>query len=197
MSDMNPDQALDALMQGNSRFVDGTQQHNDHADARTRGAVGQSPFAGIIRCADSRVSPELVFDQSLGDLFVCGVAGNLPTTEIIASLEYTVAMLGTPLLVVMGHSGCGAVGATLDHEDDVSALPGHLAELASQILPAVQDARGSEDRLSASIESNVRRGVQRLLEASDIIADAVRRNGCRVVGGVYDLGSGRFSLLDD
>ncbi len=109
---MTPDQALNALMDGNRRFVDGTQQHNDHAAARTRGVDGQSPFAGIIRCADSRVAPELVFDQSLGDLFVCAVAGNLPTTEVMASLEYTVAMLKTPLIVIMGHSSCGAVDAT-------------------------------------------------------------------------------------
>lgn len=194
---MTPDQALKALLDGNQRFVDGTQQHNDHADARTRGADGQSPFAGIIRCADSRVAPELVFDQSLGDLFVCAVAGNLPTTEVMASLEYTVAMLKTPLIVIMGHSSCGAVDATLAHEDDVSALPGHLSELASQILPAVQDARDAEDRLACAIESNVRRGIQRLLEASDIIADAVRNDTCRVVGGVYDLATGRFTLLDD
>ena len=194
---MTPDQALNALMDGNRRFVDGTQQHNDHAAARARGADGQSPFAGIIRCADSRVAPELVFDQSLGELFVCAVAGNLPTTEVMASLEYTVAMLKTPLVVVMGHSSCGAVDATLAHEDDVSALPGHLPELASQILPAVQDARDAEDRLACAIESNVRRGIQRLLEASDIIADAVRNDTCRVVGGVYDLATGRFTLLDD
>ena len=194
---MTPDQALNALMDGNRRFVDGAQQHNDHAAARARGVDGQSPFAGIIRCADSRVAPELVFDQSLGDLFVCAVAGNLPTTEVMASLEYTVAMLKTPLIVIMGHSSCGAVDATLAHEDDVSALPGHLSELASQILPAVQDARDAEDRLACAIESNVRRGIQRLLEASDIIADAVRNDTCRVVGGVYDLATGRFTLLDD
>ena len=194
---MTPDQALNALMDGNRRFVDGAQQHNDHAAARARGVDGQSPFAGIIRCADSRVAPELVFDQSLGDLFVCAVAGNLPTTEGMASLEYTVAMLKPPLIVIMGHSSCGAVDATLAHEDDVSALPGHLSELASQILPAVQDARDAEDRLACAIELNVRRGIQRLLEASDIIADAVRNDTCRVVGGVYDLATGRFTLLDD
>lgn len=194
---MTPDQALEVLLDGNQRFVDSTQQHNNHAAARTRTVDGQSPFAGIVRCADSRVAPELVFDQSLGELFVCAVAGNLPTTEVIASLEYTVAMLKTPLIVIMGHSSCGAVDATLAHEEDVSALPGHLAELASQILPAVQDARNAENRLAASIESNVRRGVQRLLDASDIIADAAREDRCRVVGGVYDLSSGRFTLLDD
>ena len=132
---MTPDQALEVLLDGNQRFVDSTQQHNNHAAARTRTVDGQSPFAGIVRCADSRVAPELVFDQSLGELFVCAVAGNLPTTEVIASLEYTVAMLKTPLIVIMGHSSCGAVDATLAHEEDVSALPGHLAELASQILP--------------------------------------------------------------
>lgn len=184
-------------MDGNGRFVDGTQRHNDHAAARTRGVEGQSPFAGIIRCADSRVSPEIVFDQSLGDLFVCAVAGNVPTTEVIASLEYAVGTLKTPLIVIMGHSTCAAVDATLAHEDDVTALPGHLADLASQILPAVQDARNAEDRLASAIESNVRRGVERLLSESSIIAEAVERNACRVVGGVYDLSTGLFTLLNN
>ena len=191
-----PDEAIDALMQGNNRFIGNTADPHDHLAARDRTTSGQSPFAAVIRCADSRVAPEIVFDRTIGELFVCGVAGNLPTPEIIASLEYSVGILKSPLVVVMGHSGCGAVHAAIEHEDDVTALPGGLPNLVTHILPATAVSRGAEDRLSAAIEINVRNGVRRILDDSSLISEAVDAGRCKVVGGVYDLASGRFTLVE-
>ena len=190
-----PDEAIDALMQGNRRFIENAADAHDHLAARDRTTSSQSPFAAVIRCADSRVAPEIVFDRTIGELFVCGVAGNLPTPEIIASLEYSVGILKSPLVVVMGHSGCGAVHAAIEHEDDVTALPGGLPDLVTHILPATAASRGAEDRLSTAIEINVRNGVQRIAEESSLISDAVKAGTCRIVGGVYDLASGRFDFV--
>lgn len=192
----NPDEAVDALMKGNQRFIDGAVDTHDHQAAQQRGASGQSPFAAFIRCADSRVAPEIVFDQTIGELFICGVAGNIPTPEIIASLEFSVAVLKSSLVVVMGHSKCGAVEAAITHEDDVMALPGGLPNLVSEILPASMASRGAEDRLAAAIEINVRNGVKQVTKESTVIAEAVDAGQCKVVGGVYDLASGRFTLVE-
>ena len=191
----NPDEAIQALIEGNERFIKGSMHNHDHEAARRRGAVGQSPFAAFIRCADSRVAPELVFDQTIGDLFVCGIAGNIPTPEIIGSLEYSVAMLKTPLVVVMGHSNCGAVESAMQHEHDPGSLPGHLAGLVSNILPACIESRNAEDRLAKAIEINVLNAMKQVNDNSTVIAEAVDSGACKVVGGVYDLESGMFTLV--
>ena len=190
-----PDEAIEALMRGNRRFVEKAAAPHDHPAARERNTAGQSPFAAVIRCADSRVAPEIVFDRTIGELFVCGVAGNLPTPEIIASLEYSVGILKSPLVVVMGHSGCGAVHAAIEHEEDVSALPGGLPDLVTHILPATAASRGAEDRLATAIEINVRNGVCKIVDDSSLISEAVDAGRCKVVGGVYDLATGQFNLV--
>ena len=184
-------------MEGNRRFIEGDMHGHDHQAAKERGASGQSPYAAFIRCADSRVAPEIVFDQTIGELFVCGVAGNIPTPEIIASLEYSVAVLKSSLVVVMGHSNCGAVDAAITHENDVMALPGNLPNLITELLPASMAARGAEDRLATAIKINVQNGVNQLPKESTVIAEAVDSGKCKVVGGVYDLETGRFALVDD
>ncbi len=183
-------------MQGNQRFIHGAAESHDHLAARDRTTSGQSPFAAIIRCADSRVAPEIVFDQTIGELFVCGVAGNIPTPEIIASLEYAVGILKSPLVLVMGHSSCGAVHASIEHEHDVTALPGGLPALVNHILPATAASRGAEDRLAAAVEINVQNGVKQVTKESTVISEAVEAGQCKVVGGVYDLASGRFTLVE-
>lgn len=193
-----PDAALKELMAGNNRYLQGQMQSHNLPAARTGLAAGQAPIAGVIRCADSRVAPEIVFDQPLGDLFVCGVAGNIPTMEIIASLEYTVAVLGSKLIVVMGHSSCGAVDAALTHRNDSSALPGSLPELIDQIIVpcAIDIDPTAPGALDTAIACNARHGISGLLRRSRVLFDAVKKGDLKIVAGVQDLKSGRFTLLD-
>ncbi|MEE2907006.1 MAG: carbonic anhydrase [Planctomycetota bacterium] len=191
----NPDQAIEELMKGNRRFIDGDMQDHDYLAAKRRGSSGQSPYAAFIRCADSRVAPEIVFDQTIGELFVCGVAGNIPTPELIASLEFSVGTLGSSLVVVMGHSNCGAVDTAIQFENNFNELPGELPNLMAHFLPAVIESRGAENRLEKAIELNARFGAERLTKESVVLADAVESGKCKIVSGVYDLDTGRFALM--
>lgn len=186
---------LDELMKGNERYVSGKAGDHDLIAARKILAHGQNPSTAIIRCADSRVAPELVFDMALGELFVCGVAGNIPTDEIVASLEYAVSNLGTELIVVMGHSDCGAVGAALSHQNSIDSLPGNLPGLLSQILPSVLAVgKTSDDALSASIKRNAMDGAGRIPKMSTVVDSSIREGKVGIVSGVYDLSSGQFIL---
>ena len=194
----NPDQVLKDLMEGNARFVSGSPQTVDHASIRKQLENSQSPDVIVLRCADSRVSPEIVFDQPLGALFVCAIAGNIATSEVVASMEYSVANLGSSLIVVMGHSECGAVDATLKNYEDTDALPGSLPGLVNQILPAVLKQRASEtDALAAAIRTNAELTGKRLSKMSEILHDAQTGGKLRIVSGVYKLDSGRFELNPD
>ncbi len=186
---------LDDLMAGNARYVDGKRRDHDLAAARRGLTGGQQPKTAVIRCADSRVAPELVFDQSLGELFVCGVAGNIPTAEIMASIEYAVLNLGTELILVMGHSGCGAVEATISHQSDLDATPGNLPGLLSQILPSVLKAQaGGGDKLARCIAQNARDAATRLGKMSAVVDDAIQAGKLGVASGVYQLDSGKFEV---
>ena len=183
-------------MAGNQRFVDGSAVDHDHKATREELSGVQRPIA-IVLDADSRTSPEIVFDQGIGDLFVCAVAGNVPTSELVASMEYAVSMLGTPLIVVMGHSGCGAVTAAIKTIAESASLPGALPDLISLITPAatqVEDIQG-EMAVSEAIAINVANGVERITEMSPIIRQAVESGQVRIIGGVHDLASGRFERL--
>jgi carbonic anhydrase len=191
-STLTPDQALAQLMEGNQRFVE-RRRLNPHQDAArlTEVASGQAPFAAILSCADSRVVPEIVFDQGIGDLFVVRVAGNIAITEDIASEEFAVGVLGTPLLMVLGHERCGAVEAALKGGE----LPGVIESLVFAIRPAVQASEGeSGDRLANAIKANVRLQVQRL-QTSSVIASALQEGKLKVVGAYYDLDTGEISLV--
>lgn len=196
-SPATPADAISELMAGNTRYVEGRAESHNLPAARAGLAEGQAPFASIIRCADSRVSPEIVFDQPLGELFVCAVAGNVPTPEIIASLEYGVAVLGCKVIVVMGHSSCGAVSAALENRDDTSVLPGSLPALIDQIVvPCAETADlDAPDALDKAIACNAHEGIGRLLNGSEVIAKAVKDGTLCVVSGVQDLKTGRFTLL--
>ncbi|MCP4759864.1 MAG: carbonic anhydrase [Planctomycetes bacterium] len=193
----SPDAAMAELVAGNGRYIDGRSESHNLPSARGGLAAGQSPFAAIIRCADSRVAPEIVFDQPLGELFVCGVAGNIPTAEIIASLEYGVAVLGCKAIVIMGHSACGAVDAAMEHRHDTNALPGNLPQLIDQIvIPCTVNADPkAPGALDAAIACNAKEGVERLMRGSQIIADAVKAGSLKIFAGVQDLKTGRFSLV--
>ncbi len=193
---LSPDAALDRLMQGNARYVDGVAKRHDFKAEREALAHGQNPFAAILGCADSRIAPEYAFDAARGDLFVVRVAGNFANTDAIASLEYAVAMLGVPLIMVLGHGSCGAVDATIKSVDGGPPLPGHLPSLVKAIAPAVDATRGKPgNRLANAIDENVVLNVRAVASATPILSQAVANATVRVVGGVYDLATGKVRML--
>jgi carbonic anhydrase len=193
---LSPDAALDRLMRGNKRYVDGANQHHDFRHERDALSKGQNPFAAVLSCADSRIAPEFCFDTARGDVFVCRVAGNFANDDIIASLEYAVAVLKTPLIVVLGHDSCGAVDATIKSVKDGTTLPGHLPMLVAAIKPAVEAAKNQGgDLLGDAIRTNVKLNVEKLQSASPILNAAVGDKSLRVVGGVYRLASGKVDLI--
>ena len=187
---LSPDAALKQLMDGNARFVSGktTAGGHDLTALKQRLEQKQEPFAGLLSCADSRVPVEIVFDQTLGDLFVTRVAGNIITPEIIGSLEYGVAVLGTKVIMVLGHSNCGAVKAAVAGE----AVPGQISSLYAHIQPAVDEA-GHDYK--AVTKANARIQAKLLSQASPVISEKIKEGALKVVAGYYDIGSGRVTLL--
>ncbi|HAP08189.1 MAG TPA: hypothetical protein DCR20_10205 [Planctomycetaceae bacterium] len=185
---LNREQAFRRILDGHWRYLQNERQqiHVTHED-RQRHAEGQFPFAAILGCADSRVSPEVIFDQGQGDLFVVRVAGNVLGEFEQASLEYAVQNLGVRLVLVMGHEQCGAVKAAIGG----TVIPGVLGQLINEIRPAVEQAQGQDgDLLNNAIRSNVCHTVDMLLERSAAIRDLVAAGEVRVIGLVYDLASG-------
>jgi len=163
-------------MEGNARYVEGKMKPHDFISERPALALGQNPFAGILGCADSRVGPEYAFDVGRGDVFVCRVAGNFADDYSIASFEYTVAVLGTPFILVLGHSKCGAVDAAVKAVKDGKEFAGHIPLLIDAIRPAVKAAQDQAgDLLDNAIKQNVILNVERLKTASPILSDAVQR----------------------
>jgi carbonic anhydrase len=195
------DQALARLKQGNDRYVQNAMMHQDFAAERKALAGGQNPFAGILTCADSRVSPEFTFDQGLGDLFVVRVAGNFAEDNGIASFEYAVKFLGVRLLVVLGHEKCGAVDSAIKAMKDGAVLPGHLPELVEHITPAVKAAMNEpgdvlpRDLLANAIRENVLLNVTKLKTASPILSEYVGKGVLHVTGGIYHLATGRVEWV--
>jgi carbonic anhydrase len=187
---LNPDTALTQLMDGNKRFTSGrvTLLEQNLATLRRSVIDKQEPFAAVLSCADSRVPVELVFDQSIGRIFVARLAGNVVTPEIIGSLEYGAAVLGTKVILVLGHSSCGAVKATIQAEE----VPGQISTLFPHIQPAVQQA-GSD--LAAVTKANARIQARLLREASTVISGLAKENKVKVVAGYYDLSTGAVELL--
>ncbi|ERF86221.1 carbonic anhydrase [Bradyrhizobium viridifuturi] len=193
-----PDAALDRLVKGNLRYVEGVSRRHDFKHEREALATGQNPFAGILSCADSRIAPEYAFDTGRGDLFVCRVAGNFASDEMIASLEYGSSVLGVPLFMVLGHDSCGAVDAAIKSLKDNSTLPGHLPSLVSAITPAVKATEGRPgDRLANAIRQNVIDNVAKLKTATPILSAAVDQGKLRIVGAVYRLTDGKVELVAD
>ena len=189
-SAMTPDGAIKALMEGNKRFMSGklTSFDEDLKILRQHTEGGQQPFVGVLSCADSRVPVELVFDQSIGHIFVARVAGNVITPEIIGSMEYGAAVLGIKAILVLGHSSCGAVDATIKGK----AVPGQISSLFPHIQPGVD--QGGMDSAAAT-KANASIQAKLLSEASTVIAPMVKNDQFKVVAGYYDLGSGAVSLL--
>ena len=187
---LSPDSALAQLMDGNSRFMRGglTSFEEDLTILKQKTVAKQEPFAAVLSCADSRVPVELVFDQSIGHLFVCRVAGNICTPEIIASLEYGTAVLGVPLIMVLGHDGCGAVKASID----AKPVPGQIGALYAPLRPGVE--RAGPD-LTATIKANAQIQADLLRTASSVIAERIADGKIKVIASYYELESGRVTQL--
>jgi carbonic anhydrase len=199
---VTPSAALAKLLAGNARYAAGRVLHPDADLARRRVlAGGQQPFATIVSCADSRVPPELVFDQGLGDLFVIRVAGNVVDDAVIASAEYAVIHLGCPLIMVLGHQKCGAVTATieaLDGKGSAEDAETHIGALARLIAPAVKAVpKTAPDRLDAAVVENARRSAAQLLAESRPLRERVRAGRLKVVSARYGLEDGKVSGLKD
>ena len=186
-------QALGRLLEGNKRFGAGTPHHPDHITDIRRGLVnGQEPLAAVLTCADSRVPPVDVFDQGLGDLFVVRVAGNLINDHILGSIEYAVSHLHTPLVMVMGHSSCGAVTAVAQGVK----LSGHIASLTPPIDTALKRAKGQEGDLVNNAAKELAMSTAKQIALSEpIIGDMVHENKVLVVASYYDLDTGEVNLL--
>jgi carbonic anhydrase len=193
---LSPDASLDRLVKGNARYVEGVSLRHDFKHEREALAGGQNPYAAILSCADSRIAPEYAFDSGRGDLFVCRVAGNFANTESIASLEYAVAVLNVPAILVLGHDSCGAVDAAIKSLKDDTTLPGHLPSLVTGLAPAVKAVlpQGG-DTLAKAIRQNVIDTIAKLSSATPILSAAVEQRKIRVVGGIYRLESGRVDMV--
>jgi len=178
-------------MEGNERFVQGrlTSLDEDLAILKEHTVAKQEPFASVLACADSRVPVELIFDQTIGHVFVSRVAGNVCTSEIIASLEYGAAVLGVPIIMVLGHDGCGAVKATIDGKP----VPGQISALYAPLRPAIE--RAGQD-LTAAIKANAQIQADLLRTASPVIAALIKTGKMKVVAAYYDLASGKVTVLD-
>jgi carbonic anhydrase len=192
-------EALQRLRDGNRRFVADELEHpHESRDWRAAIETGQHPFAVILGCADSRVPPELVFDQGFGDLFVVRVAGNIVDVDVTASVEYAVDHLDTRLVVVMGHTQCGAVKAALDHLTDSMAEPDEVVSLLYRIEPALKDLPRELDpqhKADLAVKHNVELAVQRLSQVPDLMK-SLKSGKLTIVGGVYDMHSGKVEFLE-
>lgn len=188
----DPDTALQKLMDGNQRFTQHHPQYPDQSEARlTEVSQAQHPFATILSCADSRVPAELVFDQGIGDIFDVRVAGNISTPETLGSIEYAVALLGTPVLMVLGHERCGAVTAAVQGE----ALPGDIGSFVKAILPAVERVKGKAgDTVDNAVTANVLYQIEQLTR-SPLLSERLQSGALKIVGGRYDLDTGRVTIV--
>ena len=191
------ERALRRLMQGNARYRANHMNMRDYAAGRAARVATHRPIASVLSCSDARVAPEFLFDQGPGDLFVVRVAGNVLTDEGLASLEYAAQFLGSPLIFVLGHAGCGAVEAAIKTVQDNASLPGHLPGLIDRVKPAVVAAEATHpaNLLNAAIAENVRRTTQAVGTAPPLLAAMVSDGRVKVAGGVYDIATGAVSLV--
>jgi carbonic anhydrase len=196
----NPDEVLQRLIDGNNRFAEGKLLHAGRTPKDFQAlAEGQAPLAIVVACADSRVAPEIIFDQGVGDLFVVRVAGNIVVNAgpfVKGSIEYGVAELGTRLILVLGHTQCGAVKAAITHIEANDGLPGSINDLINPIRPFVKAVAGQGgDKLAKVTKANVVAGVKQLEGLNPILAPLVKKGELKVVGGVYQLATGKIEIF--
>jgi carbonic anhydrase len=189
---LSPDAALQKLMKGNQRFVRQQPQHPDQSQARLQEvAQAQYPFAAILSCADSRVPAEIVFDQGIGNIFDVRIAGNIVTPEALGSIEYAVVLLGTPVLMVLGHERCGAVTAAVQNE----TLLGDIGSFVRAIKPAVERVKNkSGNAVENAVVANVQYQIERL-KRSRLLTERLQSGKLKIVGGRYDLDTGSVTMI--
>ncbi|MEQ8700624.1 MAG: carbonic anhydrase [Bauldia litoralis] len=187
---------MQRLIDGNARYVANKPINTDFSVNRSKRSAGQAPFAAIVSCADSRVAPELIFDQGPGDLFVVRVAGNFINEDGLASLEFGTAVLGLKLIVVLGHTACGAVVATIDVIENGTELPGHLPSLANALKPAVESAMAAkpDDLLAAATMENAKLNAAYAASAGPILSDLKTSGKLGTAAAVYDLDTGKVEF---
>jgi carbonic anhydrase len=187
------EQALQRLIAGNDRFVADQSIHPDQTkERRVALAGGQTPFAIVLTCSDSRVSPELFFDQGLGDLFVIRNAGNVLDDHVIGSMEYAVEHLHVPLIVVVGHEKCGAVTAAVAGGE----VPGHLHSVTDDIAPAVEQSKNLPgDKVDNAVRANAQRAAEILMHVEPVLKEAASRTNLLIVAARYDLATGKIQIL--
>lgn len=193
---MTPDAALKRLMAGNKRYVDGKANTHDFSQTRAALTKGQNPFASILSCADSRISPELCFNEGRGDLFVNRLAGNYVSTDILASIEYGAAVLNAPVILVLGHTECGAVKAAIKADTDNANFPGHIHTITTSLRGAVKAGqKNGGDLLTATTLENIKINVAMLKDSTPLLRKLVEDKKLIVVGGLYHLETGKVELL--
>ncbi|MFG2836051.1 carbonic anhydrase [Streptomyces zaomyceticus] len=192
-----PRDAFDLLMSGNQRFVSGASEHpNQDAARRTETAPSQKPFAVLFGCSDSRLAAEIIFDRGLGDLFVVRTAGHVAGTEVLGSLEFGVAVLNAPLVVVLGHDSCGAVAAACSALENGKTPGGFVRDVVERVTPSVLAARAAgREKPEEILAEHIEHTVDLLLERSRILADAVAAGRLGVVGLSYRLADGSAQLV--
>jgi carbonic anhydrase len=193
---ITPDEALHRLLEGNARYAANKLDAKDFAAGRAARARAQYPVAAILSCADSRVAPELVFDQGPGDLFVVRVAGNYLSSDSLASIEYAVGVLKVPLIMVLGHTECGAIKAAINEIKQPAPLPGHIWDIVDAVRPGIAkvvQANGDQMLVNA-IGANVDYNVSRLATAQPVVSEAVRGGSVKVAGAVYELATGKVLI---
>ena len=190
--DITPDKALQELLDGNDRFAKRKRRNPDQSYSRlVEVAKGQKPFASILGCADSRVPSEIVFDQGLGDLFVCRIAGNIATTQQIGSLEFGSLVLGSKVIMVVGHERCGAVQAAMKGDP----VPGQIGSLLEAIKPSVESSKDQPgDKLENACKANILAQIKKL-KSSSVLSELIKAEKLKIVGGYYDLDTGEISIV--
>ncbi|WP_444927633.1 carbonic anhydrase [Microbulbifer sp. TRSA002] len=196
---MSSNAALKRLMEGNERYVAGKSTLHDFESKREKLVYDQNPFAAILSCSDSRIAPEYAFDITRGGLFVVRLAGNIASIDAIASLEFAVSVLNTPLIMVLGHQNCGAISGSISNIQKGLTLPGHIPHLVEEISPAVGLAlseKGKDKLLDRSVQENVRLNVAALKASPPVLGKLYTEKAIDVVGGIYNLETGRVDLLN-
>src|SRR5215210_8216890 len=198
-TNLTPDQALETLKEGNRSFkIDSPVRAVQGRERRLEIARGQTPFAVLVSCSDSRVPPELLFGRGLGELFIVRNAGNTVDSTAMGSIEYGVAELGVPLIVVLGHEKCGAVQAAVSVVKENATFPGSIGKMVEPIVPAVLKAQSQPgDLLDNAVRENVRRTVQRLRTSEALLVDPLKAGKLKIVGARYDLDDGSVDFFDE
>lgn len=199
-AEITPDMALDLLRKGNERFINNLKINRNLLQQANETSDGQHPFAVILSCIDSRTSAELIFDQGLGDIFSIRIAGNIVNEDILGSMEFACKVAGSKLIVVLGHTKCGAVKGACDHVE-----MGNLTALLSKLQPAVYDEKTEKKNRDSSnpefVEKvatiNIKRTVKAILERSPVLKEMIKLGQIGIVGGRYDVGSGKVIFFDD